>query len=143
MVKWIGSTVAGFVAFIAWAALTGDDTDWEELDSIPKQVWDGNAATLKVDVEVSHPARLSLSFYDEDRGLTASQNIEAGNHTFEIKVPAGLEANVDLTIEGAQPGASYKIVVHAGQQELAADASTLEEPLREGWVFGTSLDVAW
>jgi hypothetical protein len=136
------------VTLVLWSIRGGDGR--EQVKGIPDKVWEGGAGTMTIDVETSCPARMSVTFSEDDeededvnddepRSLNAWEKIEAGSHSWTIDLPPGAGGYVDLTAEDPEEGAQLSWVIRVNDVVMTEESQTLDDALPSNYAFGLQL----
>lgn len=137
--------ILGLALTLAWWSIRGGKSDSESVSGIPKKVWDGGAGTMTIDVETSGPARMNVTFSEEDgegdeaRSLEAWEKVKAGSHSWTIELPSNAGGYVDLTAEEPEVGARLSWVIRVNDQVMTEESQTLDQPLKPKYAFGLQL----
>jgi hypothetical protein len=137
--------ILGLALTLTWWSIRGGNGKSDSVSRIPAKVWEGGAGSMTIDVETSGPARMSVTFSEEDgeggevRSLEAWEKIEAGSHSWTIDLPPSSGGYIDLTAEGPAVGARLSWVIRVNDQVMAEETQTLDQPLEPNYAFGLQL----
>ncbi len=148
---WIATTVVGFVLWVGYVSVCSSDHDDHEIrvSEMPTQLYGGGQRPLGLVVRTSDPAQLYVVFenaVDWDRGeepeiVVVETPLQPGNHEWTVDIPDHTYLSADVTLRNAPVGASASVTVRAAGEWIYTDDRTLDEPLKEGYVFAVGTEI--
>lgn len=121
----------------AWYTIRGWNSDSEHSNGIPTSVWGGGGGQMTIEMRSTCPTRFMISFANDDEDeYAASEELEAGPHSWTIDVPRGAGGYIDLTANEPKVGdqLSWRILLNG--EVIDEQFDELAEPLEDGYAFG-------